>query len=166
MGIATPMGAFLSGMIMDKCGRKKANIMIAVPCLLSYLLTYQVTRDQIALLYTARFLAGIAGGKTQYIYRTSNQNHDFCFEMIIDFYRYDNFKYGIRIRDLTQRVPTNFLIFTYRILVTRRFVDDHIEIGALVEADRSILFDAIRTDYVIGYIWHTRKPRLAHEYAA
>ena len=64
MGFTTPVGACLNGLIMDKYGRKSANILIAVPCLLSYLITYRISADQIVLLYTGRFLAGIAGGKT------------------------------------------------------------------------------------------------------
>lgn len=68
MGFSTPVGACLIGVIMDKMGRKKANIMATIPCLLSYFLTYNVTSDQIALLYVARFLAGVAGGKNSTFY--------------------------------------------------------------------------------------------------
>lgn len=63
MGLATPIGAFLSGPLMDNFGRKRTNVIMVIPCVAAWFLTFTTTNDQIMILYVARFLSGIAVGK-------------------------------------------------------------------------------------------------------
>ncbi|KAK4877809.1 hypothetical protein RN001_010315 [Aquatica leii] len=60
--ISLPIGTVLTGVLMDKCGRKKANIFATIPFAVAWIVT--ATAQNVETIYCARLLAGIASGLT------------------------------------------------------------------------------------------------------
>lgn len=80
IGLSIPIGSLLSGPLMDRFGRKTANVILAIPCIPAWFITYFVSLNNLLWLYASRCLVGLAMGKYDSFYHTMC----FCYNVLLN----------------------------------------------------------------------------------